>query len=62
MLEAFAAIWLILGTGTAILAAVDAHRYGIRLAWGWLILFVMLGPIVPLSMLIAVLFGPSKDQ
>ena len=62
MVEALIVIWIIIGATSAMLAAQEARREGISVAWGWWVLFVVLGPIVPLLVAIAALLRLEMGQ
>lgn len=51
--------WLMVGVGTAILTSREAAWAGLRVHLAWWVLFVILGPIVPLLAAIAILLGPD---
>lgn len=62
MFEALIIVWFAVGLGTAILADREARWEGLSVPWGWWLLFIALGPIVPMLVLIIVLMGVERRR
>ena len=53
--------WLGVGLATSLLTDWVARRKGLTVGWVWWIVYVVLGPIVPLLAAVAALLAPRED-